>query len=316
MHPKDLSIADFNYPLPADQIALHPLTERDASRLLIWRNGLITETTYRHLADQLPAGSRLVFNDTRVLEARILFTKPSGGIIEIFTLEPSGSFGDMAEALQQKGSVEWLCLVGGASKWKKDYRPEKILYTSQGPVILSAEIRERLTDSFRIRFTWTPSELTFPDILHYAGQVPLPPYIKRIAEETDQERYQTVYAREAGSVAAPTAGLHFTEHIFRELEAKQINKSFVTLHVGAGTFKPVKSAFISGHEMHSEYIEVKAETIRQLAEEQGPDVCSRHNLVTYTGKPLPYGSQSRHEQKNQPGRNGNSAMGSVRQIRR
>ncbi len=270
MHPKDLSIVDFTYILPPERIANHPLAERDSSRLLIYRNDQITETVYRKIASELPSGALLVFNDTRVLEARILFTKPSGGTIEIFTLEPAGSFKDMTTALQQTGTVEWKCLVGGASKWKHDFVPEKIIHTAKGAVTLRAEIRERLTDSFCIRFSWTPAELTFPDILHLAGQVPLPPYIKRIAEEEDTERYQTVYAREAGSVAAPTAGLHFTQNIFRELEDKKIKSSFVTLHVGAGTFRPVKSERISGHEMHSEYLEVNAATILQLLEHEGP----------------------------------------------
>ena len=232
--------------------------------------GSFQNPVYKNIAGEIPAGALLLFNDTRVIEARIIFTKPSGGIIEIFTLEPAGTFKDMTAALQQTGTVDWKCLVGGASKWKHNYVPEKIIYTDKGTVTLRAEIRERLTDSFIIRFSWTPFELTFPEILHLAGQVPLPPYIKRIAEEADTVRYQTVYAREAGSVAAPTAGLHFTETIFREFEAKNINTSFVTLHVGAGTFKPVKSEKISGHEMHGEYLEVNTATIQQLAEHNGP----------------------------------------------
>jgi len=270
MHPRDLSIADFTYSLPPGKIALHPLAERDASRLLIYRKGNITESTYRNIAGVLPHGALLVFNDTRVLEARILFTKLSGGVIEIFTLEPAGSYPDMAAALQQKGTVEWKCLVGGASKWKHDFVPEKTIHTGKEPVNLRAEIRERLTDSFVIKFSWTPVYLTFPDILHLAGQVPLPPYIKRIAEEEDKERYQTVYAREAGSVAAPTAGLHFTDFIFNELSAKNIHKVFITLHVGAGTFKPVKSEKISGHKMHSEYLELSAASILALSKHNGP----------------------------------------------
>lgn len=270
MHPQNLCISDFTYPLPPERIANHPLAERDSSRLLIYRKGLISESVYKNIADALPEGALMIFNDTRVLEARILFTKPSGGIIEIFTLEPAGSFRDMATALQQTGTVEWKCLVGGASKWKHDFVPEKIIHTEKGQVTLRAEIRERLADSFCIRFSWTPLDLTFPDILHLAGQVPLPPYIKRIAEEEDTERYQTVYAREAGSVAAPTAGLHFTENIFRKLEAKKIKSSFVTLHVGAGTFKPVKTEKISAHEMHSEYLEVTVAAIKQLSEHNGP----------------------------------------------
>jgi S-adenosylmethionine:tRNA ribosyltransferase-isomerase len=271
MHPKDLSIADFDYPLPDERIARFPLAERDCAKLLVYRNGLISESDYRHLADQLPAGATLVCNDTRVLEARLLFQKESGGMIEIFTLEPSGQYRDMETALSQQGSVEWNCLVGGASKWKPHYKPRKVIHNGNGHLVLEAEIVERLRDSFRIRFTWTPAELTFPEVLHLAGQIPLPPYLKREPMPGDEKSYQTVYASHEGSVAAPTAGLHFTPEVFSSLAKKHIHPLYLTLHVGAGTFRPVKSDTIEGHEMHSEYMEIKRATLAALAT-SGPDM--------------------------------------------
>jgi len=265
MHPKNLSISDFDYPLPEERIARFPLEERDASRLLVYRNGIITESSYRQLADVLPEGATLVFNDTRVLEARLLFTKESGGVIEIFTLDPSGHYTDMETALAQQGSVEWNCLVGGASKWKPHYKPRKVIPNGNGQLTLEAEIVERLPDAFRIRFTWDPSSLTFPEVLHLAGQIPLPPYLKREPVAGDEKSYQTVYAVNEGSVAAPTAGLHFTPAVFKSLQQKNIHPLYLTLHVGAGTFRPVKSEKIEGHEMHSEYIEVKRSVLESLA---------------------------------------------------
>jgi S-adenosylmethionine:tRNA ribosyltransferase-isomerase len=271
MHPRHLNISDFDYDLPEDRIAKFPLPTRDASRLLLYGGGNLSETTYRHIAEHIPAGATLVFNDTRVLEARLLFTKDSGGVIEIFTLEPSGQYPDMETALSQTGTVEWNCLVGGASKWKPHYRPRMIIPTGNGQTILEAEIMERLPDAFRIRFRWSPEHLTFPEILHQAGQIPLPPYLKRAPEADDATRYQTVYAAREGSVAAPTAGLHFTDRVFEALCAKDIDPVYLTLHVGAGTFRPVKSEQVGGHDMHSEYIDVSEATIRALAD-AGPNI--------------------------------------------
>ena len=271
MHPRHLNISDFDYALPEERIAKFPLPERDASRLLLYRGGNIKESNYRHIADALPPGATLVFNDTRVLEARLLFSKESGGVIEIFTLEPSGHYADMETALAQTGSVDWTCLVGGASKWKPHYRPRMVIPNGNEQTILEAEIVHRMPDAFRIRFHWTPDNLTFPEILHLAGQVPLPPYLKRAPEADDATRYQTVYAAREGSVAAPTAGLHFTERVFEDLRARDVYPLYLTLHVGAGTFRPVKSEQVGGHEMHSEYIEVREETIRALAD-AGPDI--------------------------------------------
>ena len=264
MHPKHLQIGDFTYPLPDERIARHPLSERDQSKLLVYKNGGIEENIYRDIDQYLPAGSLLVFNNTKVVEARLLFTKASGGVIEIFCLEPGDQYADIATAMSQKKTVFWKCMVGGASKWKQGMVLLKKVTDGQTVVELNAEIRERLSDCFIIKLSWTPAEYSFAEILHAAGKVPLPPYLHRDVEATDKERYQTVYARYDGSVAAPTAGLHFTNDIFKKLTAKNISTDFVTLHVGAGTFKPVKSETIRDHEMHSEFLDVSLETIENI----------------------------------------------------
>jgi S-adenosylmethionine:tRNA ribosyltransferase-isomerase len=269
-HPRDLPIDAFDYTLPDHRIARFPLPERDASKLLIYRDGIISESIYAQLADQLPEGSVLVFNNTKVLEARLVFTKESGGAIEVFTLEPSGVYPSMEIALAQQGSVEWNCLVGGAAKWKPGTILKKIIANGNEYLQLEADRVAKTEDAFRIRFSWTPSHLTFPEVLHLAGQVPLPPYLKRAATPEDGTTYQTVYAQRQGSVAAPTAGLHFTESIFRQLETRRIASLYLTLHVGAGTFRPVKSTTIEGHEMHSEYIDLQRATIQSLRDAEGP----------------------------------------------
>jgi S-adenosylmethionine:tRNA ribosyltransferase-isomerase len=259
MRPQDISIADYNYALPGEFIAFYPLAERDASRLLVYRSGAISETTYRDIAGELPAGSLLVFNNTRVIETRILFQKPSGGRIEIFCLEPSPDTG-MAAAMTQTGSVRWKCLIGGASKWKAG----QVLVKEIDGIMLEARYREKTGDSFLIELAWQPAGLPFAELLHRLGTIPLPPYIHRAPEQADADRYQTVYARHEGSVAAPTAGLHFTDSVLRALEQKDIGRSFVTLHVGAGTFMPVKTARLGDHPMHTEFISVKRETVAEL----------------------------------------------------
>jgi S-adenosylmethionine:tRNA ribosyltransferase-isomerase len=264
MHPKDIDIADYTYDLPASSIAYYPPAERDSSRLLIYREGVIGETTYRHIGDQLPEGAVLVFNNTKVVEARIVFQKETGAQIEIFCLEPAEGYGGMTAAMSQTGSVRWKCLIGGASKWK----PGQILTKKMegGEVLLEARYLDKLSDSFLIELSWTPAALSFAELLHHAGLVPLPPYIQRPPEALDGERYQTVYARYDGSVAAPTAGLHFTDVIFDSLDAKNIRRTFVTLHVGAGTFLPVKAATLEHHIMHTEFIAVTREAIGELLE--------------------------------------------------
>jgi S-adenosylmethionine:tRNA ribosyltransferase-isomerase len=263
MHPKHLSIKDFTYYLPEEKIAFHPLTERDSSKLLIYQNGNIKESICRNIADSIPENSLVVFNNTKVVEARLLFQKSSGAVIEIFCLEPHEQYADITAAMQQQGSVLWKCLIGGASKWKPGQVLEKKINSGAAELRLQCRFAERRSDCFIVELLWgTP--LSFAEVLHLAGAIPLPPYIKRNAEAEDAERYQTVYAKYNGSVAAPTAGLHFTPLIFEKLKEKNIQTEFVTLHVGAGTFKPVKTETLQEHEMHAEYIDVPVETIEKL----------------------------------------------------
>lgn len=267
MHPKELSIKDFTYELPDERIARYPLAERDQSKLLIYKNGQISETIYAELAEHLPANSLLVLNNTKVVEARLLFEKPNGGKIEIFCLEPHEQYGDITTAMLQKGKVLWKCLVGGAKKWKEGALISQIEKYDSSEITLTARKIEQYADAYLIELSWDDHDMSFAELLHVAGVIPLPPYLNRAAEETDQERYQTIYAKHDGSVAAPTAGLHFTDSLFDKLTHKNIRHPFVTLHVGAGTFKPVKSATMQDHEMHAEFIDVSASFIEQLLQQ-------------------------------------------------
>jgi len=268
--PRQISIQEYNYHLPVDRITSHPLPERDQSKLLVYKDGEIRESVYKKLTDELREGSMLVFNDTKVIEARLLFHKDTGATIEIFCLEPAGSI-DIIHGMSSQGSVQWKCMVGGAAKWKQTYLEKKI---SDGDkeILLRAKIAERFGEVFIIEFSWLPDYLHFGEVLHHAGVIPLPPYLHRKAEASDYERYQTIYAKEEGSVAAPTAGLHFTPSLLESLKSKDIHTSFVTLHVGAGTFLPVKSDTIGGHEMHKEWISVKRSFIELLKESLKSDL--------------------------------------------
>lgn len=257
--PEKILIKAFSYQLPEERIAIHPLPERDKSKLLVYKSGEIEENTYAQLADYLPADSLLIFNNTRVMAVRLLFTKHTGSTIELFCLEPADDYPDVTTAMLQKGAVRWKCLVGGAKKWK-----EETLSSKKGKDVLTARKISQEKDYFIIEFTWNDLNLSFADVLQSFGAIPLPPYLNRKAEEEDAERYQTIYARYNGSVAAPTAGLHFTDTLFNKLQEKGIEKDFVTLHVGAGTFKPVKTESIAEHDMHAEFIEVSASLIEHL----------------------------------------------------
>jgi len=259
MHPRHLSIKNYTYSLPDERIAKYPLAERDLSKLLIYKNGEINEDVYRNLALHIPENALLVFNNTKVIHARLLFKNANGTIIEIFCLEPAGENPEMASAMAKTKSARWNCMIGRASKWK-----EKILEFRTEDYTLSAELVERTPDAFVVEFNWQPEHFTFAEILDRTGMMPIPPYLRRASEEIDQSRYQTVYAQYEGSVAAPTAGLHFTEFVFEKLKAKHIESEYVTLHVGAGTFKPVKSETIGEHLMHAELMDVKIETIEHL----------------------------------------------------
>lgn len=256
----ELYLSDFGYDLPENRIARYPLEKREASRLLVWKAGQIEEGIYAELASFLPSPSLLVFNNSRVVEARILFQKPSGGQIEIFCLEPHPAYADISSAMVQTGSVLWVCLIGGASKWKRG----QVLVKQTGEARLEARFIEKRTDDFILEFNWTPAKLSFADLLHQLGKVPLPPYLKREVADLDKERYQTIYARESGSVAAPTAGLHFSKPLLESFFSNNIQSLYLTLHVGAGTFMPVKSEKISDHLMHEEFIEVTVAALDTL----------------------------------------------------
>ena len=264
MHLPDLSIQDFTYQLPQERIATFPLQERDASKLLVYNNGVIDEDIYRNLDRWLPSATALIFNDTKVISARLLFHKLTGGVIEIFCLEPHERYPDIATAMTEHGTVFWQCLIGGASKWKHGQVLQMKIMIGKIETVLQAKYIEKKIDSFIIEFSWDQARLTFGEILHHAGAIPLPPYIKREAQPLDSERYQTIYAHHEGSVAAPTAGLHFTDNLLNRLREKNIETDFITLHVGAGTFKPVKSPTIGSHEMHVEFITVSKKTIQNI----------------------------------------------------
>ncbi|MBV9986701.1 MAG: S-adenosylmethionine:tRNA ribosyltransferase-isomerase [Chitinophagaceae bacterium] len=266
MHPGNISIHDYSYDLPQSRIARYPLEQRDASKLLIWEKEKITEDRYANIASHLPENSLLVFNNTKVVEARLLFQKAGGSMIEIFCLEPDEQYRDITAAMQQSGKVIWKCLVGGAKKWKENPLVRMIGNGDQ-QIRLEADKIKQLNDSYLVELRWN-ADLSFAELLHLAGAVPLPPYLERAVEDSDKERYQTIYARHDGSVAAPTAGLHFTDKIFRTLQQKNIGHDFVTLHVGAGTFKPVKAALMSDHEMHAEFIDVRRELVARLLEHE------------------------------------------------
>ena len=257
--PKKISILDYTYDLPSERIALHPLPERDASKLLIYKNGEIKEIIYKNIADHLPENSLLIFNNTKVIKARILFTKPSGGIIEIFLLEPFQA--DYIATLSATKKTTWKCMIGGISKWKEHELQLRIMNYD-----LRIVKKEKISDAYLVEFNWD-GDISFAEVLEHVGDIPLPPYIKRKIEKEDTERYQTIYAKDEGSVAAPTAGLHFTKAVFNSLAEKNIKTDFVTLHVGAGTFKPVKAAIMQDHEMHAEWIDVTIETITNLMEQ-------------------------------------------------
>jgi S-adenosylmethionine:tRNA ribosyltransferase-isomerase len=261
MHPKDLSILDFTYDLPAGKIASYPLEERDASKLLVYGQGEISETTYANLDQVLPTNTLLVHNDTKVVAARLFFKKENGSDIEIFCLEPSSIYKDITTAMLTKKEVQWGCLIGGAKKWKEGSL--QIKYGNNHT--LTATKKEQLVDSYLVQFEWDNAAQSFAEVLEVVGNIPLPPYFNRAVEANDKERYQTVYAVAEGSVAAPTAGLHFTPALFEKLAAKNITTAFVTLHVGAGTFKPVKAARMQEHEMHAEYIDVRTSFITALS---------------------------------------------------
>ena len=264
---EQIRIEEFNYPLPDERIAKFPLTKRDESKLLVYRNGKIDEAVFKQLSDYLPQGSMLVYNNTRVIQARMLFQKETGAQIEVFCLEPVIPH-DYALVFQQTESCSWLCLVGNLKKWKEGAL-HKTIRMDDKEVVLSAERIKTTGDSHLVRFSWNNPQVTFAELLDAAGILPIPPYLHRETRESDLQTYQTVYSKIKGSVAAPTAGLHFTPEVLAGLDAKGFTREEVTLHVGAGTFKPVKSEVIGDHEMHTEFISVRRSAIENIRTDLG-----------------------------------------------
>lgn len=264
---KHIKINDYNYPLPEERIAKFPLPVRDQSKLLVYRKGEISETVFTSLPNYLESGSLMIFNNTKVIQARLHFRKETGALIEIFCLEPIQP-NDYALNFQQTQHAAWLCMIGNLKKWKEGSL-QKELTVKGKPLTLTATRGVCHGTSHWVDFTWNNDEVTFADILEVFGELPIPPYLNRETQESDKETYQTVYSKIKGSVAAPTAGLHFTQRVLDSLAEKGVDLEEVTLHVGAGTFKPVKSEEIEGHEMHTEYISVNRRTIEKLLAHQG-----------------------------------------------
>ena len=253
-------ISDYNYPLPDERIAKFPLQERDKSKLLLYRHGEVGEDVFSNLPSYLPKGALMVFNNTKVIQARLHFRKPTGALIEIFLLEPVAPR-DYEQMFQSRGECSWICLIGNQKKWKEGALCSTL---SSLNTLLTAQRGAPCGTGIRIDFSWDNPDVSFSEILEAAGELPIPPYLNRETQESDKTTYQTVYSKIKGSVAAPTAGLHFTDRVLQALDQHGIERDEVTLHVGAGTFKPVKSEEISGHEMHTEYICVQRRTIEKL----------------------------------------------------
>ena len=260
---KNIKISDFTYDLPEERIAKYPLPERDNSRLLISKDNSINEDIFRNVASWLPEGSQLVFNNTRVIHARLFFRKESGALIEVFCLEPVDPV-DYQVAFLEKERVVWKCMVGNSKKWKTGKLFKEITIDHE-TIQLSISKIHKADNTFHIEFKWD-KQATFSEIIEHAGILPIPPYLKRETEKSDEETYQTVYARIDGSVAAPTAGLHFTNEVMKQLPGRNIVSREITLHVGAGTFQPVKAETISGHTMHHELVIIPKNILYGLLE--------------------------------------------------
>jgi S-adenosylmethionine:tRNA ribosyltransferase-isomerase len=259
---KEIEISDYLYDLPDEKIAQYPLPVRDLSKLLVYKNQKISEAKFDKLDGLIPQNSLIIFNDTKVIPARMFFYKDTGARIEIFCLEPASNTTDYQLEFHKKDKSVWKCFVGNASKWKSSTIKSKF-DIENSEYEISAEVKEHFADEYIVEFKWN-CDITFGEILEILGKTPLPPYIRRESESSDKDTYQTVYARIEGSVAAPTAGLHFTEGVLAKLKSKNCKFDYVTLNVGAGTFKPVKSKLISQHKMHSELFYVSRGLIENI----------------------------------------------------
>ncbi len=262
---KNIRIADYDYPLPEERIAKFPMEQRDHSKLLCLKDGAISEHHFYDLPSLLPKDTLLVFNDTKVIHARLFFQKETGAVIEVFCLEPHNMA--VSQAFEQHEQCSWVCFIGNNKKWKSG--PLTLDFSiSNSQFSIQATRREAVGNAWIVDFNWT-GELSFAEVIDAAGVIPLPPYLNRKAEESDSIRYQTVYAHHEGSVAAPTAGLHFSPEVFQSLKAKGIETEYITLHVGAGTFKPVSTDTIGEHEMHVEPVHITADNLRRIIAHQG-----------------------------------------------
>ncbi|MBO7083865.1 MAG: S-adenosylmethionine:tRNA ribosyltransferase-isomerase [Bacteroidales bacterium] len=289
---KNLSIDEYDYPLPEERIAKYPLAERDASKLLVLKDNKLQASQFRHIGEFLPPKALLVFNETKVIRARLQFQKETGSHIEIFCLEPEQ---DYQIAFSSASPVRWKCLVGNSKRWREGLLQMKLNVQGQ-EVVLSAERVEKNDQYSEIEFSWTPAELPFASILEVAGEIPLPPYLNRDAEPEDRDRYQTVFARYDGSVAAPTAGLHFTKPLLEQLKAEGFELDEVTLHVGAGTFRPVATPTIGEHAMHSETVIVRKSLIQNLINHLGGNIIPVGTTSTRTLESLYWIGMMLHEQ--------------------
>lgn len=267
MNTKEIRISDYDYPLPDERIAKFPIAERDHSKLLVYRHGEISEDAFYNLPDHLPQGELMVFNNTRVIQARLHFHKDTGALIEVFLLEPIAP-ADYEQMFQAAGQCTWACLVGNLKKWKGGTLRRELTVGPHAFTLTATRVGERHTSQL-VELRWDCPAVSFAEVIDAAGELPIPPYLNRATQESDKTTYQTVYSKIKGSVAAPTAGLHFTERVLRALDAHGIDREELTLHVGAGTFKPVKSATIEGHEMHTEYISVHRQTLEKLLRHGG-----------------------------------------------
>lgn len=262
METKHIHIKDFSYDLPDERIAKFPLAQRDHSKLLLYKHGEVSEDVFYNISKYLPQGALMVFNNTKVIQARLHFRKETGALIEVFLLEPFLP-ADYEQMFQTTGSCSWLCMIGNLKKWKEG-KLRRTFNVNGKEVTLSACRREDVGKSYRVDFEWDSDTVSFAELLDSIGELPIPPYLNRETQESDKKTYQTVYSKIKGSVAAPTAGLHFTPDVLSAIDAAGVDREEVTLHVGAGTFKPVKSEEIQDHEMHTEYICVHRQTIEKL----------------------------------------------------
>lgn len=270
MDTKHIHISDYNYELPDERIAKFPLAQRDHSKLLLYRHGEVSDDVFYNLANHLPSGALMVMNNTRVIQARMHFRKETGALIEVFLMEPAAPT-DYEQMFQTTGHCAWLCMVGNLKKWKEGPLKRNFVIRGQQVVLTATLDRSKTAEksggtNYWVDFEWDHSDINFADILEQVGELPIPPYLNRETQESDKTTYQTVYSKIKGSVAAPTAGLHFTDDVLKTIDAKNIVRDEVTLHVGAGTFKPVKTEEIEGHNMHTEYIVVHRHTFEHLLE--------------------------------------------------